>query len=107
METVFRGSTDYLKEIDKPQKSEAVEDLVERAMASADDDPLYVVAIGAITNVASAMLKMCIRDRSLSGYSYCPIRRYGSRALHRSIAYKTKNSRPFIRNSNHDWSILH
>ena len=56
METVFRGSTDYLKEIDKPQKSEAVEDLVERAMASADDDPLYVVAIGAITNVASAML---------------------------------------------------
>ena len=56
METVFRGSTDYLKAIDEPQKSEAVDDLVERAMASADDDPLYVVAIGAITNVASAIL---------------------------------------------------
>jgi hypothetical protein len=51
---VFPGSTAYLGE--EPQRSPAALDLVERAMASPDDDPLYVVAIGAITNVASAML---------------------------------------------------
>jgi inosine-uridine nucleoside N-ribohydrolase len=37
-------------------KSEAARNLVERAMASDPSDPLYVVAIGAITNVASAVL---------------------------------------------------
>ena len=36
--------------------SEAADDLVARAMASSASDPLYVVAIGAITNVASAMI---------------------------------------------------
>ena len=39
-----------------PQDSPAVRDMIRRALASPDDDPLYVVAIGAITNVASAML---------------------------------------------------
>lgn len=53
---VFKGSTDYLKDIEKPEQSEAVLDLIERAMASDDDNPLYVVAIGAITNIASALL---------------------------------------------------
>jgi len=52
---VFRGSTDYLKDYNKPQISDAAKDLVERAML-ADIEPLYVVAIGAITNVASAIL---------------------------------------------------
>ncbi len=51
---VFRGSTKYLA--DEPEKSPAACDLVKKAMASPDDDPLYVVAIGAITNVASALL---------------------------------------------------
>jgi purine nucleosidase len=60
---VFRGSTDYLKSLGEPHRSEAALNLVERAMASDDNDPLYVVAIGAITNVASAILiepKGCI-----------------------------------------------
>ena len=39
-----------------PVESDATADLIERAMASPLDDPLYVVAIGAITNVASALL---------------------------------------------------
>lgn len=52
----FKGSTDYLKNIEKPEESDAVRDLINRAMKSDDDDPLYVVAIGAITNIASAML---------------------------------------------------
>lgn len=51
---VYRGSTHYL--IDQPEASPAALDLVERAMAALDDDPLYVVAIGAITNIASALL---------------------------------------------------
>lgn len=53
---VFKGSTDYLKCKEKPEESEAVNDLISRAMAADDDNPLYVVAIGAITNVATAIL---------------------------------------------------
>ncbi len=52
---VFRGSTGFLPDWDHPYRSQAALDLVERAMA-ASDEPLYVVAIGAITNVASAIL---------------------------------------------------
>ena len=47
---VFRGSTRYLVDWKHPERSEAAIDLVGRAMA-AHDDPLYVIAIGAITNV--------------------------------------------------------
>ena len=52
----FRGSTGYLDAGGVPRESEAVRDLVARGLAGPDDDPLYVVAIGAITNVASALL---------------------------------------------------
>jgi hypothetical protein len=52
----FRGSTSYIGAERKPQENDAVRDLIDRAFAGADDDPLYVVAIGAITNVASALL---------------------------------------------------
>ena len=51
---VFRGSTRYLDADLEPVRSEAALDLVERGMAS--EETLYVVAIGAITNVASALL---------------------------------------------------
>ena len=54
---VFRGSDRYLPDWDNPVESDAARDLVAKAMArSEDDEPLYVVAIGAITNVASAIL---------------------------------------------------
>ncbi len=49
---VFRGAMDILRD-DVPQESAAVEDLIAKANAA---DPLYVVAIGALTNVASAIL---------------------------------------------------
>ena len=52
----LRGSRGYLAAADQPQPSPAAEDLVKRAMAMPDDEPLYVVPIGAITNVASAIL---------------------------------------------------
>ena len=54
---VFRGSDRYLPDWEHPVESDAARDLIAKAMAcSVDDDPLYVVAIGAITNVASAIL---------------------------------------------------
>lgn len=53
---VFKGSTAYLADSRAPQPSAAAADLVARALASPPGDPLYVVAIGAITNVASAIL---------------------------------------------------
>lgn len=52
---VFKGSTSFLPSPDKPVPSPAVDDLVARARQPRET-PLYVVAIGAITNVASALL---------------------------------------------------
>jgi inosine-uridine nucleoside N-ribohydrolase len=52
---VYKGSTAWLPAADQPVQSAAAEDLVARARAGGDD-PLYVVAIAAITNVASALL---------------------------------------------------
>lgn len=51
---VFRGSGSFLDSDLKPVRSEAALDLVERAMSG--ESPLYVLAIGAITNVVSAIL---------------------------------------------------
>lgn len=52
---VRRGSTSWLPAADRPVPSAAAEDLVQRAMQERDG-PLYVLSIGAITNVASALL---------------------------------------------------
>lgn len=53
---VFRGATRYLDGTGDVVESEAVEDLIDRAHATRDG-PLYVVAIGAATNVASAIVR--------------------------------------------------
>ncbi len=53
---VYRGSEEYLKNEKEPVVSDAAVDLSKRAMAYTPARPLYVVAIGAITNVASALL---------------------------------------------------
>jgi purine nucleosidase len=54
---VHRGSPGFLPDWEHPYRSAAALDLVERAMSGPEDGPpLYVVAIGAITNVASAIL---------------------------------------------------
>lgn len=52
---VHRGASEWLRAPDQPVSSPAVDDLVERAMQERAG-PLYVVAIGAITNIASALL---------------------------------------------------
>ena len=61
---VFRGSNAFMSNEKTPVDSPAVHDLMERAMQYTWDNPLYVVAIGAITNIASALLvKPEIADR--------------------------------------------
>jgi purine nucleosidase len=52
----YRGSDGFLADYEHPYASDAVDDLIDRAMKSDEDDPLYVVAIGALTNIASAIL---------------------------------------------------
>jgi inosine-uridine nucleoside N-ribohydrolase len=52
---VFRGSAGFLKSYDLPFRSEAALDLVKRAKETVDK-PLYVVPVGAPTNIASAIL---------------------------------------------------
>lgn len=54
---VFRGSENYLKDEETPEKSDAAEDLIRRAREYSPEKPLYVIAIAAITNIASALLK--------------------------------------------------
>lgn len=53
---VCRGSEIFLPDEKTPVDSEAARFLCELAMNYDDTNPLYVVAIGAITNVASALL---------------------------------------------------
>ena len=53
---VHRGCTGYLRSLDAPLHSAAAEHLVQLALAAPHDDPLYVVAIGCLTNVACALL---------------------------------------------------
>ena len=53
---VKRGSENYLQSESKYVNSEAARSLVELAMQYSPSEPLYVIGIGAITNVASAIL---------------------------------------------------
>ena len=54
---VFRGSAGYLPALATPLGSEAVEHMIATARATpADGAPLYVVALGCVTNIASALL---------------------------------------------------
>ncbi len=52
---VFKGSESYMTAPHTPVDSAAARDLVAKARAASEQEPLYVVAIGAITNVASAI----------------------------------------------------
>lgn len=53
---VFRGSAAFLKDEKTPVDSEAARDMARRVLDYSPEAPLYIVAIGAITNVASALL---------------------------------------------------
>lgn len=54
---VFRGATEYVGASKTAQSSAAVDDLIARARTASTHAPLYVIAIAAISNVASALLK--------------------------------------------------
>lgn len=53
---VFKGAEDFLPDMETPQISAAAQDLAKRAMEYSPENPLYVVGIGASTNIASALL---------------------------------------------------
>lgn len=53
---VYRGSRSYLPDEKTPVISDAAEHLSKLATSYTSENPLYVIAIGAITNVASALL---------------------------------------------------
>lgn len=53
---VFKGSRRYLPSETEAVPSEAASDLVTRSKLYSREHPLYVIAIGAVTNVASALL---------------------------------------------------
>ena len=55
-EKVYHGSESFLSDEKTPVISEAAEYIVSEARRHTPEGPLYVVAIGAITNVASAIL---------------------------------------------------
>jgi len=51
---VFRGSPRYLDSVEDPVESPAARFIIERALA--DERPLYILAMGAVTNIVSALL---------------------------------------------------
>lgn len=53
---VFKGADQYLENETTPVVCDAAKDLAERALRYSPENPLYVIAIGAITNIASAIL---------------------------------------------------
>ena len=54
---VLRGVTAWVGAEKQARAAPAVDDLIARARASTPEEPLYVVAIAAISNVASALLR--------------------------------------------------
>lgn len=52
---VFRGVTDYARDEPRPKSAAAVDDLITRARTASSAEPIYVVAIGAISNIAVAL----------------------------------------------------
>lgn len=55
--SVFKGSEEFLKDEKTAVRSEAADFIAALANDYSPEKPLYIVAIGAITNVASALLK--------------------------------------------------
>ena len=53
---VYRGSTRYLPDERTPVESEAARKILELSLSYDENHPLYILAIGAGTNVASALL---------------------------------------------------
>lgn len=64
LEHVYPGADMFMTEKGGPVDSPAARDLICRAMEHSEDDPLYVMGIGAPTNIASALrMEPAIRER--------------------------------------------
>ncbi len=62
----YRGSDRYLSSADEPVISDAARDLAARAKNYSPEKPLYIIAIGALTNIASAlMLDEAVRENTV------------------------------------------
>lgn len=53
---VFRGAAQWMPDAETPVANDAVSRIIALARERDDDDPLYVAAIGAVTNIASALV---------------------------------------------------
>ena len=51
---VFRGATSYMESAGEPVRSESVDVIID--LAKSGQDPLYIAAMGCVTNIASAMI---------------------------------------------------
>ena len=74
-ENVFMGAGNFLKDEASYEKTPASEEMVRLARLYTPENPLYIVAIGAITNVASAILMdECVKENCvivwLGGHSH-------------------------------------
>ena len=56
-DSVYKGSDSFLSDEKTPVESEAVDRLIEMAKDYSSQNPLYVIAIAACTNIASALIK--------------------------------------------------
>lgn len=54
IDTVLRGSSTFITETGRPDENPAVQDLINRCRTS--EKPVTVVAVGALTNIASALM---------------------------------------------------
>ncbi len=52
---VFRGATQYMSDADTPVQSDAVDVIID--CAKSGSSPLYIAALGCVTNIASALLR--------------------------------------------------
>ena len=52
----YKGARCFLQNEQTPTSSAAAEDLVRRAQEHSPENPLYIIGIGAITNIASALI---------------------------------------------------
>lgn len=89
VDVVLKGSDRFLADEKTPVISEAAKDLAERAKSYSTENPLYIVAIGAITNIASAILlnpDVC---------ENCVLVWLGGHALHYSHTYEFNMKQDF------------
>lgn len=54
---VYRGSTSFLSDANVPVESDACDYIIEKSKDYNKDNKLFIIAIGAITNIASAIIK--------------------------------------------------